>query len=245
MSDTSRPYVMSIAGYDPSGGAGVLADVKVFEQHKTYGFAVITSNTLQDDAEVKAISWISINDIKKQIDILLNKFPVTVFKIGIVENDLMLIEIKDHIISRIPNPKIIWDPILVASSGYKVFNNSSSIEELLDGIYCITPNLPEFNELIQTEENALEISKTMAIYLKGGHNTEQIGVDELFLNKEKIIYNPNDANVSSKHGSGCILSSAIAANLALGKILIDACQSAKIYTEERLASNKSLLAYHN
>jgi hydroxymethylpyrimidine/phosphomethylpyrimidine kinase len=236
---------MSVAGYDPSGGAGVLADVKVFEQHKTYGFAVITSNTFQDDTDVKEIKWIPLADIKKQIDVILNKFPVSIFKIGIVENSKMLMDIKDHIISKTPNPRIIWDPILVASSGYKIFNNTTSLHELLDGIYCITPNLPEFNELIKTEENALKISKNVAIYLKGGHNRENKGVDELYSNKEKVILNPITAEVSSKHGSGCILSSALAANLALGKNLIESCQSAKLYAEERLASNKSLLAYHN
>jgi hydroxymethylpyrimidine/phosphomethylpyrimidine kinase len=245
MSELNRPYVMSVAGYDPSGGAGVLADVKVFEQHKTYGFAVITSNTFQDDADVKEIKWMPIGDIKKQIDVILNKFPVSIFKIGIVENSKMLMDIKDHIISKTPNPKIIWDPILAASSGYKVFDNTTSLHELLNGIYCITPNLPEFNELIETDEKALKISKTVAIYLKGGHNTENKGVDELYSNKEKVIFNPNTTEVSSKHGSGCILSSAIAANLALGKNLIESCQNAKLYAEERLASNKSLLAYHN
>jgi hydroxymethylpyrimidine/phosphomethylpyrimidine kinase len=245
MPGLNRPYVMSIAGYDPSGGAGVLADVKVFEQHKTYGFAVITANTFQDDADVKEINWMPLTDIKKQIDVILNKFPVSIFKIGIVENSKMLLDIKDHIISKTPNSKIIWDPILIASSGYQVFENTASLSELLDGIYCITPNLSEFTELIKTEENALAISKTVAVYLKGGHNPENKGVDELYFNKEKILFNPGTIEVSTKHGSGCILSSALAANLALGKNLIESCQNAKLYAEERLASNKSLLAYHN
>ena len=245
MPELNRPYVMSIAGYDPSGGAGVLADVKVFEQHKTYGFAVITANTFQDDADVKEIKWMPLTDIKKQIDVILNKFPVSIFKIGILENSKVLLDIKDHIISKTPNSKIIWDPILIASAGYEIFENTTSLQELLDGIYCITPNLPEFTELIKTEENAMAISKTAAIYLKGGHNSENKGVDELYFNEEKILFNPGTIEVSSKHGSGCILSSALAANLALGKNLMESCQNAKLYAEERLASNKSLLAYHN
>ncbi|HWY13266.1 MAG TPA: hydroxymethylpyrimidine/phosphomethylpyrimidine kinase [Bacteroidia bacterium] len=236
---------MSIAGYDPSGGAGVLADVKVFEQHKTYGFAVITSNTLQDDEDVKAIKWIPVEDIKKQIDVILNKFQVTVFKIGIVENGSMLMTIKDHILTRIPNPKIIWDPILIASSGFKIFDNKNSTLELLDGIYCVTPNLPEFIELIRSEEEAFRISKTTSIYLKGGHNLANKGLDELFLNEERISLKPETTELSSKHGSGCILSSSLAANIALGFNLQDSCKNAKSYTEKTLLSNKTLLAYHN
>jgi hydroxymethylpyrimidine/phosphomethylpyrimidine kinase len=235
---------MSIAGYDPSGGAGVLADVKVFEQHRTYGFAVITSNTFQDDSEVKDIIWISISDIKKQIDVILDKFPVNIFKIGIVENSTILCEIKAHILQKNPNAKIIWDTVLAASSGFKTFENKNVLHELINGMYCITPNLPEFIELIGSEPNAFTISETTAVYLKGGHSDNK-GVDELYYKGEKKIFGPKTTEVRAKHGSGCILSSAIAANLALGKELKEACSLAKNYTEERLASNSTLLAYHN
>lgn len=237
---------MSIAGYDPSGGAGVLADVKVFEQHKVYGFAVITSNTFQNDSEVKAIDWITINDIKKQIDVILEKFDVNVFKIGIVEDSKMFFDLVKHVHAKNPEVKIIWDPILKSSSGFELFEHKETIEDLLKGIYLITPNLPEFEKLFGNEEKALEISKQTAVYLKGGHNNHaQKGVDELFYKGEKTIFRPEAKDVSSKHGSGCILSSAVAANIALGLDLKTACEKAKTYTETRLSSNKSLLAYHH
>jgi len=244
--ESKRPYVMSIAGYDPSGGAGVLADVKVFEQHKVYGFAVITSNTIQNDSEVKAIDWIAIDDIKKQIDVILEKFNVDVFKIGIVENSKMFLSLVKHVHEKNPSVKIVWDPILKSTSGFKLFEHNELIENLLKGIYLITPNLPEFEKLFGSAEKALEISKHTAVYLKGGHNNHaQKGIDELFYNGEKTVFHPEVKEVYSKHGSGCILSSAIAANIALGFDLRTACKKAKTYTELKLSSNKTLLAYHH
>jgi hydroxymethylpyrimidine/phosphomethylpyrimidine kinase len=235
---------MSIAGHDPSGGAGILADVKAFEQHKTYGFAVITSNTLQDDEKVQNVDWIPVEDIKKQIDVILKKFAVDVFKIGIIKNTKIFLELKKHILKWSPKTKIVWDPVLAATSGYKFLQNDKPIEELLENIYLVTPNLPEFKKLFKNEEQALQLSKHTAIYLKGGHNHSNKGVDELFWKGEKFIFKPGSKNVSTKHGSGCILSSAIAANLALGYDLKESCKKAKAYTEKTLASNKTLLAYH-
>jgi hydroxymethylpyrimidine/phosphomethylpyrimidine kinase len=244
--EDKRPYVMSIAGYDPSGGAGVLADIKVFEQHKTYGFAVITSNTLQDDEKVSSVQWIPVEDIKKQIDVILDKFKVAVFKIGIMKDVNMFLELKEHVHQKDPGVKIVWDPILASTSGFKFLEGKYNIERLLEHVYVVTPNLPEFEKLFGHQEKALELSYKTAVYLKGGHNEHaQKGVDELFLKGEKIIFRPTSSHMSSKHGSGCILSSAIAANLALGKNLEESCKHAKTYTERTLASNQTLLAYHH
>jgi hydroxymethylpyrimidine/phosphomethylpyrimidine kinase len=244
--ENKRPYVMSIAGYDPSGGAGVLADIKVFEQHKTYGFAVLTSNTLQDDERVRSVEWIRIDDIKKQLDVILNKFTVKVFKMGIMENVNMFMELKDHVFKKDPFVKIVWDPVLASTSGFKFLEGDCRIENLLENILVVTPNLPEFEKLFGEREKALELSSKTAIYLKGGHNDPaQKGVDELFYKGKKIILRPASGNVSSKHGSGCILSSSMAANLALGQDLERSAARAKAYTEKTLASNQTLLAYHN
>jgi hydroxymethylpyrimidine/phosphomethylpyrimidine kinase len=237
---------MSIAGYDPSGGAGVLADIKVFEQHKTYGFAVITSNTLQDDEEVRSVEWIPVEDIKKQIDIILNKFKVDVFKIGIMKNTDTFIALKDHVHQKDPSVKIVWDPILASTSGFKFLEGVKRIERLLEHVFVVTPNLPEFKILFGHEEKALQLSHKTAVYLKGGHNEHaQKGTDELFNKGRKTVLKPSSNNISSKHGSGCILSSAIAANLALGQNLEQSAERAKAYTEKTLASNQTLLAYHN
>jgi hydroxymethylpyrimidine/phosphomethylpyrimidine kinase len=244
MSET-RPYVMSIAGYDPSGGAGVLADIKVIEQHKAYGFAVITSNTLQNDKVVKDVKWISVSDILRQIDIILDSFKVDVFKIGLIDSSYTFIEIKSHILKKRPGAKIIWDPILNASSGYPVFKLKHDLKTLLKNVHLVTPNLPEYKSLFGTEKNALALSGNTAIYLKGGHSKEKPGVDILYHNKKKQLFEPGEHKVKSKHGSGCILSSAIGANLALNATLPKACEKAKQYTEKVLASNASLLAWHH
>jgi hydroxymethylpyrimidine/phosphomethylpyrimidine kinase len=107
----------------------------------------------------------------------------------------------------------------------------------------VTPNLPEFESLIGAEERALEISKQTAIYLKGGHSTSNLGVDILYLNGEKHMLEPKLIG-TSKHGSGCVLASAICANLALGFNIWEASVNAKKYIESVLTSNDSLLGWH-
>ena len=82
----SRPYVLTIAGFDPSGGAGLLADVKTLEQLKCQGLAVCTVNTIQNDTTVTKCYWISIAEIKEQIELLFERFEINVVKIGVVEN---------------------------------------------------------------------------------------------------------------------------------------------------------------
>jgi hydroxymethylpyrimidine/phosphomethylpyrimidine kinase len=239
-----RPFIMSIAGYDPSGGAGVLADIKAFEQHKAYGFAVITSNTFQNDKEVKAINWLPVYDILKQIDVITDKFQVDIFKIGIVNSSDTFIKIKTHILNKNPDARIIWDPILESSSGFTIFEMTHSIKEILNSVYLVTPNVPEYMKLIKDEELAIEISEHTAIYLKGGHFKENPGLDILYNKKQKSFFEPEQMPVTSKHGSGCILSSSIGANLAFNYSLDEACKKAKHYTEKALSSNTSLLAWH-
>jgi hydroxymethylpyrimidine/phosphomethylpyrimidine kinase len=240
-----RPYVMSIAGYDPSGGAGILADIKVIEQHKAYGFGVITSNTLQNDREVKDVKWISVSDIKRQIDIILDSFKVDVFKIGLIDSSYTFLEIKDHILKKRPSAKIIWDPILRSSSGYEIFRMKHDLSEILENVHLVTPNLPEYEELFETEKRVLRLSLKTAVYLKGGHSKDKPGTDILYHNKKKLKFEPGSLKVTDKHGSGCILSSAIGANLAYNITLPQACEKAKHYTEKVLASNASLLAWHH
>jgi hydroxymethylpyrimidine/phosphomethylpyrimidine kinase len=240
-----RPYVMSIAGYDPSGGAGILADIKVIEQHKAYGFGVITSNTLQNDKEVKDVKWISVSDMKRQIDVILDAFKVDVFKIGLIDGSYTFLEIKEHILKRRPSAKIIWDPILRSSSGYEIFRFKHDLKTVLKDVHLVTPNLPEYEELFETEKQAIRFSSLTSIYLKGGHSKSNPGTDTLYHNKKKQSFVPGKLKVTEKHGSGCILSSAIGANLAYNIDLPKACEQAKQYTEKVLASNVSLLAWHH
>ncbi|MGZ4033551.1 MAG: hydroxymethylpyrimidine/phosphomethylpyrimidine kinase [Bacteroidia bacterium] len=250
----SHPYVLSIAGFDPSGGAGVLADVKTFEQNGATGMGAISALTYQNDIEFEKVEWFTFSQIIGQVEVLQKRFQFEYIKIGLIENLEILLQLIDHIItnpkSKIQNPKIIWDPILKASAGFEFHTdvNKELLEKICKQIYLITPNIPEalqLGGLKSAEKNAEYLGQFCNVYLKGGHS-EKKGTDILFTTEGKQIEFLSDANnVFPKHGSGCVLSSAITAKLATGSNLERACKEAKKYTTDFLKSNESLLGSHS
>lgn len=241
---------MSIAGYDPCAGAGVLADVKTMELHKVYGVAVCTSLTFQNEDTFVDVDWVSLERIKQQIELQFAKHQFEFIKIGLVESLTSLHEIILFVKKLNPTAKIIWDPILKASAGFGFYDVSDKVilDEILKSIYLITPNIPEIQKLTFLEDtngSLLYFLDKCHVLLKGGHseNTE-VKTDILQLkNGEKFqISTPNINN--DKHGTGCVLSSAILANLALSYSLLEACHKAKTYISSYLKSEEGLLGYH-
>jgi hydroxymethylpyrimidine/phosphomethylpyrimidine kinase len=244
----NRPIVLTIAGFDPSGGAGVLADIKTFEQHKVYGFAINTANTIQTENEFHRIQWTPIDFVVESIITLLNNHPVKVVKIGIVPSLSYLNEIIIFLKKHSPTIQIIWDPILRSSTEFDflTLSNQPILIDILKQIDLITPNFnemqklfPDFDTLSNTPHSGIG-----GLLLKGGHNPTEIGVDYLFTKEEVFRFMPKETLLFEKHGSGCVLSSAITANLALGQNLKTACENAKIYTENYLLSNSTKLGFH-
>ena len=239
-----RPFALTIAGFDPSGGAGILADIKTFEQNCVYGLGVATAITYQNDIEFLDLEWVETEKIIKQIEVLLRRFEIKYIKIGLIKNFTVFQSIVEFLYVACKNPIIVFDPILKASAGF-VFNNFSSENSalLMKGIYCITPNLPEMKELFGSIDNAIQQT---SIYLKGGHDlTTDAATDILFCNKNKYTFEHYRLPMGEKHGSGCVLSAAITAQLALGYDLPTASKRASDYTHQFLASNDTLLGYHN
>ncbi|RXJ45738.1 hydroxymethylpyrimidine/phosphomethylpyrimidine kinase [Gelidibacter gilvus] len=248
---SKHKYILTIAGHDPSGGAGITSDIKTFEAHGLYGLSVCTAITVQNDVKFKSCTWISTDTIVDQIEILFEQFEIKVVKIGIIESwqTLLVILEKLHVLS--PEIKIILDPILTASAGFDFHLNEA--QNLLDNIwkhcYIITPNYDEIQNLypdMNIEETLNHISKLTSIYLKGGHRADKKGWDELYHSSVVVIsLAPNIVEVYQKHGSGCVLSSSLASNISLSIELEDACRNAKIYTERFLNSHASLLGIHH
>ena len=264
----TRPGVLSIAGFDPSGGAGVLADVKTFEQHKVTGMGVVTGLTFQNDSEFEGVEWVDTNEIIKQIEVLLRKYKFQFVKIGMIKD----LETLQAVISRLKaqDSRLIWDPILKASAGFEIHNPDSYRDEkenlvsILKSIYLLTPNIDEIRILAGEQDEmkaAKELSKHCNVFLKGGHanpslkskvqspksqeNSQTLGRDLLFTTEGKMYpYKPQKISPVGKHGSGCVLSSAITANLANGLSLQRSCLKAKDYVTKFLMSNKTLLGYH-
>ncbi|SKC03806.1 hydroxymethylpyrimidine/phosphomethylpyrimidine kinase [Soonwooa buanensis] len=243
---SERPFVLSIAGFDPCGGAGTLADIKTFEQHQVQGLAVMTANTLQTENHVFSVDWIAIEDVLKSIKTLLDFYPIKAVKIGIVPNSEYLKSIVEVLKMSNSKPIIVWDTVLKSSSGKTFFNENDiqNVKEILPHLDLITPNFLEFEYL--KSMNILNENKKMLcnVLLKGGHRKNEEGLDTLFTENEIFDIKPKAEKVFQKHGSGCVLSSAIVANLALGKTMKQACTEAKNYMENYLNSSPNLLGHH-
>ena len=246
MYNNNRPYVLSIAGFDPSAGAGVLADIKTFENNETYGLGVISALTYQNDIAFEKVEWMSLSQILKQMEVLQKRFTFEYIKIGLIKD----LDTLHELVLYLKKSKIIWDPILKASAGFEFHNdiNKKLLEDICKQLYLITPNIPEALQLgsyNDAEQNAVYLSKFCNVYLKGGHSESTKGKDMLFTTDgNKFVFNNEANNVFPKHGSGCVLSSAITANIAKGINLENACSEAKKYVSAFLASNGSLLGYH-
>lgn len=248
MSEINKPYVLSIAGFDPSGGAGVLADVKTFESNGVYGMAVVSALTFQNDIEFERVEWIDPATIIRQVEVLLKRFTIRHIKIGLIESMDALAHIVRYLKTEIDEPVIVYDPILKASAGFSFHNiTESQFIAAIGGISCITPNIPEAIRIWGVEElnDKLEnLSDRISVYLKGGHSDDSIVTDLLYVKDHTYAF-PNDRLPSgNKHGSGCVLSSALTAHLALGADLPTAAEIANAYTHTFLASNATLLGYH-
>ncbi|HVD97617.1 MAG TPA: hydroxymethylpyrimidine/phosphomethylpyrimidine kinase [Cytophagaceae bacterium] len=245
-----RPNVLSIAGFDPCGGAGLLSDCKVFEMHQVQGMGVCTSLTFQNESEFAGLTWVSLADIEKQMEMLFKKYAFGYVKIGLVQGLNELDTIIDSLQQKNPTVRIVWDPILKASAGYD-FHNDIDAEKLiriLKKIYLLVPNFPEMELLnpdgVTPAISARKMSKYCRIFLKGGHSTTNVAEDILFENEKQYVFTQNKIENGEKHGSGCVLSSAILANLAKGYELVESCRKAKNYTAGFLSSTKGLLGYH-
>ncbi|WPO80677.1 hydroxymethylpyrimidine/phosphomethylpyrimidine kinase [Flavobacterium sp. KACC 22761] len=241
----NRPFVLTIAGLDPSGGAGILADIKTFEQHKVVGFAISTANTIQTENKFYEIQWTNLSFVIRSIETLFLSYKISVVKIGIVPTLHYLNRILSTIKLLSPSTKIVWDPVLKSTTEFEFMKieDHLALDKILSKIDLITPNYHEIKILFPDftfKENEFSTN----ILLKGGHNEKALGTDRLFLKDEIVELLPSEKKYYEKHGSGCVLSSSIASNLALNQTLEMACKNAKTYIEKYLSSTSTLIGYH-
>jgi hydroxymethylpyrimidine/phosphomethylpyrimidine kinase len=246
-------YTLTIAGFDPSGGAGILADIKSFEHFKCIGLAVQTANTIQTENEFLSVNWIDEKMILNQLETLLKSYKFKYIKIGLIKDLTILNRVVDLCLNYNPKVKIIWDTVLSSSTGFDFKMSTNGLTDILKKTYLITPNWNEINILSSINESidsANFLGQYTKVYLKGGHNKDQLGKDYLFEQKEGGIiqksFNPKPTvkPINPKHGSGCVFSSALTANLAQGFTLQKSILKSKRYVEHYLSSNKTLLGTH-
>jgi hydroxymethylpyrimidine/phosphomethylpyrimidine kinase len=246
---TTRPYALTIAGFDPSAGAGVLADVKAMEANGVYGMAACTALTVQNDVAFERVSWVGLADIQDQIRLLLARFPVGFVKIGLFESLPLLQKLISWLKRQNPAVRIIWDPVLKATAGYEFHAQPDAVllQAICRELALITPNRPEALRLTpaaSAEVAAETLAAWCPVLLKGGHDAAALATDLLLVGSERHEFSAPRLPHGEKHGSGCVLSAAVLARLALGDNLATACQSGKAYTAAFLGSNDTLLGYH-
>ena len=231
---------MTIAGYDPSAGAGVLADVKTFERLRCYGFAVQTANTIQTENQFIKPNWIPVDQILEQLNLIQQSHHFPWVKIGLVESLAVLKQIVDCLKEN-GESRIIWDPVLSASAGYDFDHDLAALEDVLAECYLVTPNRDEAQRMMagEVELAANKMSGHCKILVTSS------GKDELFEKGSKRVFKAKPGTYFEKHGSGCVLSSAITAHLALGYPLQKSILRSKRYIERYLASSPSLIGYHS
>lgn len=248
----SRPYSLSIAGFDPCSGAGVTADIKTFEQHKVQGLGVNTAITYQNESEFLSVDWLTVEQIEKQIEILFRKYNPTYVKIGLIENFEVLKQIISSLKERNKNVKIIWDPILKASADFDFHNriNRDEVLKVLKDIYLITPNIPECLAIFGTDDykkvqDKIYENNLCKVLIKGGHSNKDDVTDILIEKNEISFFKGQRIANRDKHGTGCVLSSAICSNLSNGLELPASIKMAKNYITDFIDSNNGLLGFHN
>ena len=238
---------LTIAGSDCSGGAGIQADMKTMTMNGVYAMSAITALTAQNTTGVRAIQESTPDFLKQQIDAVFEDIYPDAVKIGMVASSELIRVIADRL--RYYDAKnVVIDPVMVATSGSALLKNDAVqtlIEELLPVSTLVTPNIPEAQVLsgltIETKEDMVTAAKQIgdnyhcAVLLKGGHSINDAN-DLLYANGKLTWFDGKRIDNHNTHGTGCTLSSAIAANLAKGFTLIESVQRAKDYISGALAA---------
>ncbi len=243
--------VLTIAGSDPSGGAGIQADIKTITVHKMYAMSAITALTAQNTTGVYGIFEVTPEFVGQQIDCIFNDIRPDAVKIGMVSNSKIISTIADKLLLH-KAENIVVDPVMVSTSGSRLLNERATdmlLTRLLPIGTVITPNIPEAEAIsgltIRNKDDMVRAAERISesvrggVLIKGGHFEDT--ADDLLLSDGKLnwftserIDNPNT------HGTGCTLSSAIACNLAAGFSLEESIVRAKDYITGALKAGLDL-----
>ncbi len=243
--------VLSIAGTDPVGGAGIQADIKTITMNGAYAMSAVTSLVAQNTLGVKDVLDVPADFLKKELDCVFEDIFPDSIKIGMVSST-PLIQVIANTLKHFNAENIVTDPVMVATSGSSLIK-SDAVQTMAKCLFplskIITPNIPEAEALsemdIKDEKDMILSAEKLekiygcAVLVKGGHNIND-ATDILALKGEIYRFEGKKINTSNTHGTGCTLSSAIAANLAKGLALPDAVGRAKGYVSKALRANLNL-----
>lgn len=232
--------LLTIAGSDCSGGAGIQADLKTFSAHGVFGMSVIVSVVAENTSRVIDIQDVTPDMIKKQIDAVFEDIEVDGIKIGMLSTPECMIAVAEKLNEYNPS-NIVIDPVMYAKNGCPLMDPNAIdtlIEHIIPCADVLTPNIPEAEKIsgmkissISDMEEAAKIIHEMgcsAVVVKGGHAVGD-AIDVLFDGKEFYHFETRRIDTKNTHGTGCTFSSAVASNLALGNSTCEAVSKAKKY----------------
>ncbi len=247
----SRPVVLTIAGLDPSGGAGIVADVKTIYTLGCCPAAAITSITYQNTTGVFGAEHQTAETLRSQVEPVIRDLDVVAAKTGMLPTADIVAEVARLFTEELLQPPVV-DPVMVSTSGHDLIGDEAFQilkSRLLPVARIVTPNIPEAERLagiaIETEADmrrAAEAIRSLgarAVLIKGGHRAIRDQSVDILLEDEFIDFREQYIEVGEIHGSGCTLSAAIAAGLGKGMTLEAAVRSAKIYITEQIRALRS------
>ncbi|MES2201513.1 MAG: bifunctional hydroxymethylpyrimidine kinase/phosphomethylpyrimidine kinase [candidate division FCPU426 bacterium] len=247
----SMPIAMTLAGSDPSAGAGIQGDLKTFAAQGVYGVSVVTSLTAQNTFGVSDAAGVPVALVRAQFRTLREDLPPQAAKTGMLFSAEIVVAVASLLEgSAIP---LVVDPVLVSSSGFALMEEAglkAYREALIPLATVLMPNLDEAAMLLGVEpittvdgmrEAARSLSKLGcgSVYMKGGHLSGSECQDLFFVDGEFVVLSGPRVTTRNTHGTGCALSAAMAANLALGMGWIDAARDAKAFVQGALESSRS------
>lgn len=255
MSKTYTPTVLSIAGSDPYGGAGIQVDSKTIHALGGYAFTVTTALTAQNSTGVKDVQATSIEMFKSQLESLLDDIEVDAVKVGMLANaDIVTVLVE--VIDKYKLKNIVLDTVLVSSSGKALLESDTiniMVKELFPRVDLITPNIPEVNTLLSTNylgdeddipamASALFDLGAKAVLIKGGHSADKEKATDHLVQQPLNIspYSTLRLKTTHTHGTGCVLSSSIATYFALGYTLEKSVELSKAFLYKGLHMSSSL-----
>jgi hydroxymethylpyrimidine/phosphomethylpyrimidine kinase len=243
--------VLTIAGSDPSGGAGIQADLKTFQAFGVHGATVVTSVTVQNTVGVRDRLDVPAPLVAAQLDAVLDDLPIVAAKTGLLPDARIVDVIVERLLAR-PIATLVVDPVLIATSGDALAAPSALAairDRLLPIAALVTPNLSEAEALtgltvqsvaaMRDAAAALRERGARAVLVKGGH-LPQRACDVLATADDVYELEAPRLDVGPVHGTGCTLSAAITAELAAGRALVDAVRSARAYVRRAIAASHQL-----
>ncbi|MGL5937271.1 MAG: bifunctional hydroxymethylpyrimidine kinase/phosphomethylpyrimidine kinase [Phocaeicola sp.] len=246
--------ILTIAGSDSSGGAGIQADLKTISALGAYGTTAITALTAQNTTGVKSILPIPASFLTEQIEAVMEDIKPEAIKIGMI-NDISIVEAIVEAIDKYQPPFVIFDPVMVSTSGHRLVEEDAIkvlCDKLIPRCTLITPNLKEAEVLWKMEIKGIkemkiaakELAKstTTSVLIKGGHLEGETMCDVLQLVDEEEAYLFSSPHIDSRntHGTGCTLSAAITTYLALGENLPNAVKRAKEFVSNGIEAGKDI-----